>query len=636
MESEPLGKVPFQEHIELLEAFLARRDEIIERLQGVLNAQRRPIEHLQDRAALSRQLEDCFFSLPGIPGERMLPRSQLEDAHWASGFRPRRMPGVPNDLVDAPEMMMRGFHLWRQTRWPGRNGRVRYAHTLFSLYLLRRLELLAMRLWDAGSTDAPARLAQIQRVLDRLRRTNPPDAPVFVRDARWLIPLAQSPTTDELAPYFDVARRIAESLPEADRIEISKACVQTAGGHLRSQLRHCSMEKGVSIDDHEITLSTRNSNALDFAMLIQGLVPLLEAYERARLNGEVRRRLELASAICQGISADPELFVNRLELLAAYSMIEYLFVAVDGEGRARYTPMGQRHVELLERYAAHIERASPALHEDCVRFAPVAGAYSPYGVIYGFSSNLIEHMALKTLQPDAVTGFSVEDVFADGDHGAEKLAWVSGWRKLPHIGAHVQKLFEYPQRFAEDMFNRVERAFRRRASDSEAHAATPTGRLHVRAADDPQTDSTAWPITDLPIRYIGSSDLQMQAANKAHAYDEKRLLLDRREGMFLISYPTAGGWTAITKDVLTEVLGAGRDARIVGLPREAAGVLRLMCRHLLAEPIGACFPLAEQSPHDECSRNDDRGQSDRRLHREAAAAQVQPNGCNIDGARDEQ
>ena len=51
----------------------------------------------------------------------------------------------------------------------------------------------------------------------------------------------------------------------------------------------------------------------------------------------------------------------------------------------------------------------------------------------------------------------------------------------------------------------------------------------------------------------------------------------RREGHFLVSYETPGGWIALKKDLLTEVLGAGRDARIVGLPLEAAQVLRLMC-----------------------------------------------------------
>jgi hypothetical protein len=47
--------------------------------------------------------------------------------------------------------------------------------------------------------------------------------------------------------------------------------------------------------------------------------------------------------------------------------------------------------------------------------------------------------------------------------------------------------------------------------------------------------------------------------------------------MHLLSYETPGGWTAIRKDLLTEVLGAGSDAKINDLPALAAGVLRLMC-----------------------------------------------------------
>jgi hypothetical protein len=578
---EQPGQLPFQAHVELLQLFLAHRDEIVEKIQGLLNAQRRPIQYLQDALLLSRQFEDCFFTLTAITQSQSRLRGQLEEAHWASGFRPREMPGMQNDLVHPAEMMIRGFHLWQQTRWPGRNGRVRYAHTLFNLYAIRCLALLTMRLWDAGSNTPGDRLSQVQGVLDQLWRTTPSDQPVLVRDARWLIPVAQSPTTDELAPYFVVAERIAETLSEEDQIEIDKASVQMAGGHLRSQLRHYCMTKGVSLDENSLVLSTRNSNALDFAVTIQGLVPLLKAYEHASHGAHRHNRLELAGAICQGISSDPELFVNRVDLLAAYSMIEHLFITTDRDGRAAYTPMGRRHVQLLQEYQAHISRLTKRLHQDCSHFKPVDGAYSPYGVIYGFSANLTEHMALKTLQPDAVTHFGLEDVFADGEASTDKLAWVSGWRQLPHIEQQVQRLFEYPQQFAEDIFERIERALRRRTSDGEANAGVQTGRLFVLPGDDLEADSKASPVADLPVRYIGSSDMQMVAAHKAHSYDEARLLRDRQEGMFVISYETSGGWVAISKDILTDVLGAGRDVRIGGLPSTAAGVMRLMCPSLV-------------------------------------------------------
>jgi hypothetical protein len=564
---------PFDAHVVLLRWFVARRAAIVDRIEGVLNAQRKPAHYRQDVRLLDREIEDCFFTLPGIAHEHSALRRRLEAAHWASGFKPRVTPGEHNDLIDPAEMTSRAFHMWQLTRWPGRQGRVRCAHILFDLYLLRQLMLLAMRLWDGGTQHAGERLKAIQRVLDELNAGAPPGHPKFLRDARWLFPLAQSPTTDELWGYFGVTERIDATLPEADRLEIDSASVRMAGGHLRSQLRHVAAQKGVAIDERGVVLLTRRSNALDLATLIQWLVPLLEQYERAVQTGEDARRHGLASAILQGVSPDPELFLNRVDLLGPYSMIEHLFIARDSDGPAAYTPMGQRQVRLLRDYAARIGRVAAPLHEDCAHFRPAAGAYSPYGALYGFSSRLLEHMALKSLTPDSDTRFGVEDVFTDG--GTDKLAWVSGWRNLPHVPRDVLKLFEYPQAFAEQMFERVEQALRRRLAGDEARA----GRLVVLAEGEP---ADAWPGADLPAEYWVSSDRQLAAAGKAELNDEAQLVHSRLEGELLVSYQTSGGWIGITKDVLTAVLGAGRDARIGGLPREAAATLKLMCPELIA------------------------------------------------------
>ena len=414
-----------------------------------------------------------------------------------------------------------------------------------------------MRLWDIGSSSAGDRLSHVQGVLDQLWTTTPADQPVFVRDARWLIQLAQSPATDDLGAYFAVAAKIAETLSDEDRIAIHKAGVRMAGGHLRSQIRYYSMNKAVPLDEKSVVLSTRNSNALDFALLIQDLVPLLEAYEDACHSDDSHKRLELADAICQGISPDPELFLSRVELLGAYSMIEHLFIATDRDGRVVYTPVGQRHVGLLQEYDARIGRVSKRLLDDCPHFRPVAGAYSPYGVLYGFTSDLMEHMALRTLQPDAMIHFGLEDVFVGGDANTDKLAWVSGWRKLPHLTPEVARLFDYPQQFAEDIFDRLEHALRGRAADGEANAGVQIGRIFIVPADDLHADSKASLIPDLPVRYIRSSDAQMVAAQKADFCDKTHLLSDRREGKCVLSYETPGGWVAISKDILTDVLGRG-------------------------------------------------------------------------------
>lgn len=598
MTGKPFDPVPFQANIELLRLFLTRREDIVESIEAVLNAQRKPIGYLQDQSLLSRLFEDCFFAGAAATDSKKRVqthlRGQLEEAHWAGGFRPRQVRDLHNDLIHPAEMMIRAFYCWQQTRWPGRNGRMHYAHTLFNLYVLRWLQFLSMRLWDDDATSAGGQLAGIQGVLDELWRSSPAGQPVIVRDARWLIPLAQSLITDELAPYFEVARQVTETLPEAEVLEIQKAHVRMLGGHLASQIRYYCMKDGVSMNEPSVVLRTRASNALDFALLVQGLVGLLKAYDRASprgdermSSGDERMRLDMAGAIFQGISADPELFLNRVDLLSAYSMIEHVFIETNPEGHVVYSPAGQRHLRLLKEYGALIERLIPSsLRDDFPRFRPVDGGYSPYGVVFGLPTHLIEHMALKAMQHDAETRFSLEDLFNDSDtddrdKNAAKLAWVNGWRKLPHIDREVQRLFEYPQQFAEDVYRRVESELAREGSR--------TGRLYI---DDLETDSNPPAIPELPARYFVSSDRQIVAAHKAESYDRAQLLAGRREGHFLVSYDTPGGWIALKKDLLTEVLGAGRDARIAGLPLDAAQVLRLMCTDLVipenvADPASA-------------------------------------------------
>src|SRR5580700_10703388 len=539
-----MGADSFQANVGLLRLFLTHREDIVERIEAVLNAQRKPVRYLQDHSLLSSEIEDCFLATTAATANQKLLRLQSEEAHWAEGFRPRQVPDLHNDLIHPAEMMIRAFYCWQQTRWPGRNGRIHYAHTLFNLYVLRCLQFLSMRLWDGNKSSAGAGLAEIQSVLDELWKSSPADQPMMVRDARWLIPLAQSLITDELAPYFEVAQRVAETLPEADVLEIQKAHVRMLGGHLTSQIRYYCSKDGLSINEPSVVLRTRSSNALDFALLVQGLVGLLKAYDCALRSGDERMRLDMAGAICQGISADPELFLNRVDMLSAYSMIEHVFIAMDRKSHVAYSPLGQRHAQLLKEYGALIERLIKALREDFPRFRPVDGGCSPYGVLFGLPSNLIEHMALKTLQRDAETRFSLEDVFLedvwdDGDTRAAKLAWVNGWRKLPHIDREVQRLYDYPHQFAEDIYNRIASELSRRDSNAQAFGGLSTGRLYFASGRDPEIDSTASAIPEVPARYFGASDMQVVAAHKAEPYDSAQLLRDRQEGHFLVSYETS-------------------------------------------------------------------------------------------------
>ena len=124
--------------------------------------------------------------------------------------------------------------------------------------------------------------------------------------------------------------------------------------------------------------------------------------------------------------------------------------------------------------------------------------------------------------------------------------------------------------------------------------------------DDPQVDSKASLIPDLPVQYFRSSDMQIVAAHKADSYDQTQLLHGRLEGEFVLSYKTSGGWVAITKDILTEVLGAGRDVKIVGLPRVAVGALRLMCPNLVVVPenVPPCSPRAHSTASQQLGQAD--------------------------------
>jgi hypothetical protein len=328
-------------------------------------------------------------------------------------------------------------------------------------------------------------------------------------------------------------------------------------------------------------------------------VPLLEAYESAVHGGESGRRTELAAAICQALSPDPELFVNRVELLAAYSMIEDIFVTVGADGHGVFTPQGQRHVRRLQEYRALIGGLSQPLLDDCSHARPVAGAYSPYGVIYGFSADLVGHMVFKALLPDPTTPFSFEDVFRDG--GSDKLAWVSGWRKLPHLTPEVAKQFDYPQAFAEAIFERIERVLQKRVrgqSTTDARTDVRCGRLFIVSDPDRPAGSQTAPVPDLPARYIGSSDAQLVASQRAHRLDQSQIASDRREGRCLVSFRTAGGWVAITKAVLSELLEGGQDAKLTGLPPSAMEALTLMYPDLVVfstEAPAMSSPAADQA-----------------------------------------
>jgi hypothetical protein len=303
---------------------------------------------------------------------------------------------------------------------------------------------------------------------------------------------------------------------------------------------------------------------------------------------DVEARLDLADAILQGISADPELFLTRLDLLAPCTMIEDLFIERGDDGRARYTSMGQAHRGLLERYGGLIGESAESLMEDAVRYAASANVYSPFGIAYGFCADLLSNMALDTLVSQPSLGLSLEDIFASRGSLENKLARSEGWKKLP-IREGEREHFDHSVEWAAQMFARTVNALEARARHKTKLNASsvPDGRLFVVQEGD-SVDSFS--DGSLPAGIVSAqehcftSDLKRALATATIALPRKHIERDRNEARFLASAESSGRWFAISKVILALITSQGNDALIVDVPAPAIDVLRLTCPGVLKVP----------------------------------------------------
>jgi hypothetical protein len=527
-------------HLALLRAFLERRRDIVEQIdRDVLNVRGKGV--------------------PGLPRELSRMEEELAASHLADGFDPIAFEGSSHDF-DPPALVARAHRHWEHHRWPGRNVRLPFAGRVLYVFILRQLQHLSLRIWDAGDDAAAARLQEIQALLDALNGATIGDA--LVRDARWLIQTAQGPLTRRLDPYFRIAERISASFSSPGGLDIHKAGAVLTSGHLRSQLRHRAAETSRPIDDPEVLATTRNSNSMDAALLVRDLVPLLEAYGTAE-----HARPDLADAIFQGVSADPELFLTRLDLLGPCTMIEDLFVVAGEEGqprraRAQYSPMGLAHNEFLERYARLIGQHAESLHEDAIALDPRDRAYSPLGIAYGFCADLLSNMALDTLLAQPSFGLGLENLFSSRDSLDHKRARAEGWKD------------GYSDAWAALMFDRTMDALRARAryKDRANASAVPDARLFLDSAPEGAVPAQ---------EHCVASDLQRALASGATAFPKGQIVRDRNEGRFLASANEDGKWFGISKVILTLCTSQGHDALLIGVPPPVVDTLRLTCPGLV-------------------------------------------------------
>ncbi len=564
---------PFSDHIALLEQCLAGRQAIVDGLERQLfSAQGKANAHNGDRESIAGTFSACLPLLNG----------QLDAAHLADGFEPVRQDGYAREL-DPVELVLRACHHWDSNRWPGRNGRLVYAHGLYAVSLLRQLERLSLRIWDEGDDRAVERLKHVQRLLDLL---NAGEGIQLLRDARWLIQTAQGPLTRHVRPYFIKAGQVSGSFTGADGIEIHRAGAVLAGGHLRSQFRHLSGRTGWAFDDPQLLALTRTSNSMDMALLVRDLVPLLDAYSAAYERQDSDVRLALADAILQGLSADPELLLTRLDLLGPSTTIEDLFLDPGHTDAAPYTAMGEVHREYLTRYVELVGRTAASLREDSRAFDPAHAAYSPLGVVYGFCADLLANMVLNTLHSPSARGRSLEDMFNSRERLEEKRTQAQEWERLPK-GDRERAPFEHSTEWAAQMYARLAGALEARAArPTEPNASIlPKARLYVvprGVAIDSLPDGVLAAGIVRAQEHCLTSDVTRARSTGATALTPDRLAADRAEGRLLACVHAEGAWFGISKVPLTLFTSQGKDALMMDVPSAVVDVLHLVCpEHLV-------------------------------------------------------
>ena len=573
----------FSDHVALLDQFLTRRADIVEGIdERLLNVRDKDTARRRDRSFFDRTLNECFFGVGGLDPRLSLLKGQLAAAHMADGFEPIQLEGFSNGF-DPLDLIIRAYEYWHTRRWPGKSGRVAYAQSIYSAFMLRQLENLSLQMWDEGDDRAGDRLQAIQNLLDRLNVTEV--SQVHVRDARWLVQTAQGPLTKYLEPYFRIATHISKSFTEPVRLGLHAAGAKLAGGHLRSQLRYRALEANRQIDDPLNLAIARNSNSMDGALLVRDLVPLLKAYQKACAAHDAEARLEMADAILQGLSADPQLFLTRLDLLGPLTMIEDLFVERGSDGRTRYTDLGRAHVTLLDQYRELIGRLAEFLKHDAAALAPSRDAYSPFGISYGFAADLLSNMAVDVLLSRPPSSLSFEDMFCSRGSLDAKLARARAWAELPKREGERDH-FYHSAEFAEQNFARLMTALDARAlRKTELNASNhPNARLYVLGESDlvealPEGALLAG-ITRAD-EHCYTSNLKRALSGTLTAVPANQILTDRNEGRFLASDETGGEWFAVSKVILTLFMSQGRNALISGVAPRVIEVLRLTCPGLI-------------------------------------------------------
>ncbi len=255
---------------------------------------------------------------------------------------------------------------------------------LLDYYFVHLLELMSLRIWDAG--DADANLDRLARLLDALQGESGSGQP-FVSDAETLILIATSHYERREHGYGLLLDRVRTLAPR-HQLQIALGHAASMGSHLRF-----GFEASYARD----TLFMRDDNVADYPWLCYALLTVMREY--------VRRRESDAAADSQ--PRQPGLPVLVEALLNGLSADARAFVA---GGAAALTTCERERAEFAELFQYYRE----ALLEAFEPFRPSERRYSPLSFFFNFSHNVRKGTVVDALlrgEPwrltfnDLLTGF---------------------------------------------------------------------------------------------------------------------------------------------------------------------------------------------------------------------------------------
>jgi hypothetical protein len=237
------------------------------------------------------------------------------------------------------------------------------------------LALLSLRAWDEG--DGNANLDRLQRTLDRLQGEEG-SGQVFVSDAETLMLVATAHYEKNEVGYDNLLAR-CRSLDRAHQRRVVIGHAPALGSHLR-----CGFESFYGRD----TVKMRDDNVADYPWLSYSLIVLMREWMRMREAAvEGLERDVVVEALANGLSCDAAAFV--------------------GNWTSSGSPYDREREEFRESFRVHRAELVDAFE----MYRPTEQTYSPYGLFFNFSHNVVKGTVVDAMLWDEAWDVPLNQLF---------------------------------------------------------------------------------------------------------------------------------------------------------------------------------------------------------------------------------